>query len=90
MGRFRHKAHLRVIVRHFGAVAPKVAPLRDADSALENVTGEEHPFHIHVNDFRAMSVNGEPYEAVGLEDTVRIPAHGQVVIRQRLHDFVGK
>jgi FtsP/CotA-like multicopper oxidase with cupredoxin domain len=57
---------------------------------LKNITGEEHPFHIHVNDFQVMSVNGEPYDAVGLEDTVRIPAHGQVVIRQRLLDFVGK
>ena len=29
-----------------------------------------HPFHIHVNDFQVMSVNGKPYDAHGRQDTV--------------------
>ena len=57
---------------------------------LKNVTGEDHPFHIHVNDFQVMSVNGRPYDAASLQDIVKIPAKGQVVIRQRFADFTGK
>ena len=51
---------------------------------------DEHPFHIHVNDFQVMSMNGEPYEAHGLQDTVVIPSHGEAVIRIPFKDFVGK
>ena len=37
-----------------------------------------------------MSVNGEPYEKHGLQDTVVIPSHGEAVIRIPFKDFVGK
>lgn len=57
---------------------------------IKNVTGEDHPFHIHVNDFQVMSINGVPYESTGLVDTFKVPAHGEIVIRQRFLDFVGK
>ncbi|MGV8908134.1 MAG: multicopper oxidase domain-containing protein [Propionicimonas sp.] len=57
---------------------------------LKNVTQEEHPFHIHVNDFQIMSINGKPYDAVSLQDTVPLPAGGEVVIRMRFLDYVGK
>ena len=49
-----------------------------------------HPFHIHVNDFQVISVNGKPYDAHGLQDTVNIPINGEVVIRIPFKDFVGK
>jgi FtsP/CotA-like multicopper oxidase with cupredoxin domain len=49
-----------------------------------------HPFHIHVNDFQVISVNGKPYDARGLQDTVIIPTGGEVVIRIPFEDFVGK
>jgi len=49
-----------------------------------------HPFHIHVNDFQVISVNGKPYNARGLQDTVIIPTGGEVVIRIPFKDFVGK
>ena len=49
-----------------------------------------HPFHIHVNDFQVISVNGKPYDARGLQDTVIIPTGGEVVIRIPFKDFVGK
>jgi suppressor of ftsI len=51
---------------------------------------DEHPFHIHINDFQVMSVNGQPYEARGLQDTVVLPGHGEVVIRVPFEDFIGK
>ena len=37
-----------------------------------------------------MSVNGKPYDAHGLQDTVIIPTNGEVVIRIPFEDFVGK
>jgi FtsP/CotA-like multicopper oxidase with cupredoxin domain len=53
-------------------------------------SGNIHPFHIHVNDFQVMSVNGIPYDAHGFQDTVIIPTEGEVVIRIPFDDFVGK
>ena len=54
-------------------------------------SGNLHPFHIHVNDFQVMSVNGKPYDAHGYQDTVIIPTGGgEVVIRIPFDDFVGK
>jgi FtsP/CotA-like multicopper oxidase with cupredoxin domain len=57
---------------------------------LMSMDDDEHPFHIHVNDFQVMSVNGQPYDAHGLQDTVMIPPHGEVVIRIPFKDFEGK
>jgi FtsP/CotA-like multicopper oxidase with cupredoxin domain len=57
---------------------------------IKDITKEFHPFHIHVNDFQVMSINGEPYDANGLQDVVALPPHGEVVIRQRFADFTGK
>jgi suppressor of ftsI len=45
------------------------------------VDDDEHPVHILINDFQVMSVNGQPYGARGLQDTVVLPGHGEVVIR---------
>jgi len=56
---------------------------------VRNVTGEEHPFHIHTNDFQVLSINGKPYEARGLQDTVPLPVHGEVRLRMRFADFLG-
>jgi FtsP/CotA-like multicopper oxidase with cupredoxin domain len=57
---------------------------------IENVTSEQHPFHIHVNDFEVLSVNGVPYAANGEQDTVVLPPGGQVVVRIGFFDFTGK
>lgn len=57
---------------------------------LDTGTVNAHPFHIHVNDFQVMSVNGKPYNAHGHQDTVVIPIEGEVVIRIPFDDFVGK
>jgi FtsP/CotA-like multicopper oxidase with cupredoxin domain len=58
---------------------------------LVNHSNEDHPFHIHVNDFEVMSVNGHPYNAHGLQDVVIIPKNGgNVVIRNPFLDFTGE
>jgi FtsP/CotA-like multicopper oxidase with cupredoxin domain len=57
---------------------------------LYNVTSEQHPFHLHVNDFQVMSIDGQPYNAAGLQDVVSIPPHGKAVIRTPFADFGGK
>lgn len=65
--------------------------LRDLeDWTLRNMDDDEHPFHIHINDFQVMSVNGQPYEARGLQDRVVLPGHGEVVICVPFKDFIGK
>ena len=55
-----------------------------------NTSDEQHPFHIHVNDFQVMSINGRRVRARGLQDTVVLPVHGRVVIRLRFTGFTGK
>jgi suppressor of ftsI len=68
-----------------------VAPLLGSveEWTLRNTTGEDHPFHIHVNDFQVMKVNRRPYRANGLQDVVVIPKHGSVVIRNSFDRFTG-
>jgi FtsP/CotA-like multicopper oxidase with cupredoxin domain len=56
---------------------------------IRNTSAEEHPFHIHVNDFLVMSVNGRPYHARSEQDVVPLPAHGTVRIRMHFSRFVG-
>lgn len=57
--------------------------------AIKNVSREEHPFHIHVNDFEVMSVNGTPYHARSEQDLVPLPPQGEVRIRMHFSRFVG-
>jgi FtsP/CotA-like multicopper oxidase with cupredoxin domain len=56
---------------------------------IRNESGEWHPFHIHVNDFQLMSVNGT---AVPLQrhDTIPLPPRGEIVIRSRFLDYTGR
>ncbi len=67
------------------------ATLGDTEEwVIKNASGEEHPFHIHVNDFQVVSVNGAPYEARSFQDTQPLPVNGEIVIRQRYTDFTGR
>jgi suppressor of ftsI len=79
---------------------PMAAPVRGTleEWTLVNQTTDDHPFHIHVNGFQVISVNGERYRANGHQDIVNIPAQtlvdgklvdGKVVIRQRFRRFTG-
>lgn len=55
-----------------------------------NNNSQQHPFHIHTNDFQVISINGEPFEASSHVDTVNLPADGTVVVRIPFLDFTGK
>lgn len=57
---------------------------------LINNSDEWHPFHIHVNPFQVIEINGQPVERYGYDDTFGIPARGSVKIRTRYTDFDGK
>lgn len=57
---------------------------------LVNKTGEVHPFHIHINPFQVVSINGKKVERKSLDDTFPIPANGEVIIRTKYRDFDGK
>lgn len=69
----------------------QVVHLGDTEEwTLKSMDEDEHPFHLHVNDFQVMSVNGRSYDSHGMQDTVLIPPHGEVVIRIPFKDFEGK
>jgi FtsP/CotA-like multicopper oxidase with cupredoxin domain len=57
---------------------------------LVNTNTEWHTFHIHVNDFQVISVNGKPVPYVDYQDNVALPPKSRTVIRQRPEDFTGK
>jgi suppressor of ftsI len=61
----------------------------DEEWVIRNTAREQHPFHIHVNDFQVMSIDGKPYRARSLQDTVPLPVGGVVRIRMRFRDFLG-
>ncbi len=57
----------------------------------DHVTGQEgHPFHIHVNHFEVISVNGVAQPPGTIQDTVWIPNGQNVVIRMKFQEFKGK
>jgi FtsP/CotA-like multicopper oxidase with cupredoxin domain len=56
---------------------------------LRNRSREEHPFHLHTDEFQVVAINGRPYDARSLQDTVVIPVGGTVRIRVRFSDFTG-
>ena len=47
---------------------------------IENVSDEEHVFHIHQLDFQVIEVNGQPSEFIGRQDVVNLPVQGTVKI----------
>lgn len=57
---------------------------------LVNESDEAHPFHIHINPFQVVSINGQPVDRPGYDDTFSIPAKSTVVIKTRYKDFDGK
>lgn len=57
---------------------------------LVNESGETHPFHIHVNPFQVLSVNGEEIDRHGYDDTFPVPANSTVVMKTRYKDYDGK
>lgn len=51
---------------------------------------EGHPFHIHVNHFEVISVNGVAQPPGTIHDTIWVPEHTEVVIRMKFNEFKGK
>ncbi|MFT4039997.1 MAG: multicopper oxidase domain-containing protein [Thermomicrobiales bacterium] len=49
----------------------------------------DHVFHVHVNPFQVVKVNGEAVEPIWL-DTVIVPHGGSVTFRSRFLDYTGK
>jgi suppressor of ftsI len=74
-------------------VAPKLGSVEEwtlRNPHTAPAVSAHHPFHIHVNDFQVVSLNGKPYDARGLQDVVELPSGGEVVIRQAFEDFSGE
>jgi suppressor of ftsI len=57
---------------------------------LQNTNTEWHTFHIHVNPFQVMSVNGRRLNYVDYQDNVAMPPKSTIVIRMNPIDFTGK
>jgi suppressor of ftsI len=88
-GEFRALVNGHTFDHHQEPVRPRLGTVEEW--TLRNPSAEDHPFHIHVNDFQVMSVNGRPYRARGHQDVVRIPKDGgEVVIRNPFRDYSGK
>jgi suppressor of ftsI len=51
---------------------------------------EGHPFHIHVNTFEVISINGVAQPPGTIQDTVWVPTGQTVIIRMRFKQWVGK
>jgi suppressor of ftsI len=56
---------------------------------IRNTSREQHPFHLHVDDFQVVAVNGRPYHARSLQDIVPLPIGGTVRIRMQFRAFLG-
>lgn len=57
---------------------------------LVNKSGEAHPFHIHINPYQVLSVNGKDVNRNGYDDTFTVPPNGEVTIKTQYKDFDGK
>lgn len=78
--------------KQFGPARVDAAPMVGTveEWTIVNNTQEQHPFHIHINDYQVVSINGQPYDAKGHQDTVPVPVNGEVVILNPFDDFTGK
>ena len=56
-----------------------------------DANGPAHPFHIHINPFQVLEVNGNPVNTVSpvWQDVIAIPPGGTVKIRHKFADFKG-
>jgi FtsP/CotA-like multicopper oxidase with cupredoxin domain len=56
---------------------------------IRNDTEQDHPFHVHVNPFQIVKINGSPVTPDGAQDVAIIPRFGSITVRTRFTDFVG-
>jgi FtsP/CotA-like multicopper oxidase with cupredoxin domain len=52
--------------------------------------GDDHVFHIHVNDMLLTKINGDPLPESIWMDTAIVPRNGSITFRSRFLDFTGK
>jgi FtsP/CotA-like multicopper oxidase with cupredoxin domain len=57
---------------------------------IRNATSSWHPFHIHVNHYQVVAVNGQPVPVRYFEDTTNVPPFGEITMRTRFLDFPGR
>jgi len=57
---------------------------------IRNASTQWHPFHIHINDYQVIAVNGQPIRVRSAEDTTRVPPFGEITMRTRYRDFPGR
>ena len=57
---------------------------------IRNASMSWHPFHIHINDYQVVAVNGKPVAVRSSEDTTAVPPFGEITIRTRFEDFAGR
>ena len=57
---------------------------------IRNASMSWHPFHIHINDYQVVAVNGRPVPVRYNEDTTGVPPFGEITIRTRFLDFPGR
>lgn len=68
----------------------QVLTLNDTDEwIIKNETDEWHPFHIHINPFQVIEINGQPVERNGYDDTFAVPARGSIKLKTHYKDFDG-
>jgi FtsP/CotA-like multicopper oxidase with cupredoxin domain len=57
---------------------------------IHNAADSWHPFHIHINPYQVVAVNGRPVPVRSYEDTTGVPPFGEITIRTRFLDFPGR
>ena len=57
---------------------------------IRNASSTWHPFHIHINDYQVVAVNGKPVPVRYSEDTTGVPPFGEISMRTRFLDFPGR
>jgi FtsP/CotA-like multicopper oxidase with cupredoxin domain len=57
--------------------------------SIKNTTDEWHTFHIHINDFQVVEMDGKLVEGINIQDNVSLPPGSTVKMRTRFTDFTG-
>lgn len=55
-----------------------------------NETDEQHPIHMHQDDFWVIAENGRPVKPTGQQDIVIVPPQGSIEFRIEFADFTGE
>jgi suppressor of ftsI len=57
---------------------------------IRNATTTWHPFHIHINPYQVVAINGKPVPVRSYEDTTLVPPFGEITVRTQFRDFPGR